>query len=106
MLYEVITKVSVVTNPVSNMKLGNGFAPVPKMMAHGINVCLGTDGPASNNSLSMFHEMNHAALVHKGATLDAKAVTAEEVLAMATKNGAKALGLGDEIGEIKRNNFV
>ncbi len=94
-------KVSVVTNPVSNMKLGNGFAPVPKMMAHGINVCLGTDGPASNNSLSMFHEMNHAALVHKGATLDAKAVTAEEVLAMATKNGAKALGLGDEIGEIK-----
>ncbi len=94
-------KVSVVSNPVSNMKLGNGFAPVPKMMNHGINVCLGTDGPASNNSLSMFHEMNHAALIHKGATLDAKAITAPQVLAMATKNGASALGLENITGEIK-----
>lgn len=51
-------QVSVVTNPASNMKLGNGFAPVAKMLEKGINVCLGTDGAASNNSLNMFHELN------------------------------------------------
>ena len=49
--------VSVVTNPASNMKLGNGFAPVPEMLASGVRVCLGTDGAASNNSLNLFHEM-------------------------------------------------
>ena len=60
--------VSVVTNPASNMKLGNGFAPVPEMMDAGINVCLGTDGAASNNTLNMFHEMSLLTLIHKGNT--------------------------------------
>lgn len=58
--------VSVVTNPASNMKLGNGFAPVPEMLEKGINVCIGTDGAASNNSLNLFHEMSLLALIHKG----------------------------------------
>ena len=85
--------VSVVTNPASNMKLGNGFAPVPELMAAGVNVCLGTDGAASNNAQNMFREMNLLALIHKGTHDTPQCVSADEVLAMATRNGAKALGL-------------
>ena len=85
--------VSVVTNPASNMKLGNGFAPVPELMAAGINVCLGTDGAASNNAQNMFREMGLLALIHKGTHDTPQCISAEETLAMATRNGAKALGL-------------
>ncbi|MCR4871818.1 MAG: amidohydrolase [Atopobiaceae bacterium] len=85
--------VSVVTNPASNMKLGNGFAPVPELMAAGVNVCLGTDGAASNNAQNMFREMGLLALIHKGTHDTPQCVSADEVLAMATRNGAKALGL-------------
>ena len=85
--------VSVVTNPASNMKLGNGFAPVPEMMAAGINVCLGTDGAASNNAQNMFREMGLLALIHKGTHGTPQCISADEVLDMATRNGAKALGL-------------
>ena len=92
---------SVAINPASNMKLGNGFAPVPKMLEHGVNVCLGTDGAASNNAQNMFREMNLAALVYKGATMEAQAVSSEDVLAFATKNAAKALGFEGMLGEIK-----
>lgn len=93
--------VSVVTNPASNMKLGNGFAPVAKMLEKGINVCLGTDGAASNNSLNMFHEMNLLALIHKGTAKVPQCVSAKEAIQIATINGAKALGLGDQIGSIE-----
>lgn len=93
--------VSVVINPASNMKLGNGFAPVPAMLEHGINVCIGTDGAASNNSLNLFHEMNLAALVYKGAAANAQVVSAAEVLSFATKNAAKALGFEGVLGEVK-----
>lgn len=93
--------VSVVTNPASNMKLGNGFAPVPEMMEKGINVCIGTDGAASNNSLNMFHEMNLCALIHKGTHKTPQCVGAKEVFKMATINGAKALGLEKEIGSLE-----
>lgn len=92
---------SVAINPASNMKLGNGFAPVPKMLEHGVNVCLGTDGAASNNAQNMFREMNLAALVYKGAAMEAQAVSSEDVLAFATKNAAKALGFEGMLGEIK-----
>ncbi len=92
--------VSVVTNPASNMKLGNGFAPVPEMMEAGINVCLGTDGAASNNTLNMFHEMSLLALIHKGTHKTPVCIGARETLKMATVNGAKALGL-DKVGELK-----
>ena len=85
--------VSVVTNPASNMKLGNGFAPVPELVDAGINVCLGTDGAASNNAQNMFREMSLLALIHKGTHDVPQCVSADETLAMATRNAAKALGL-------------
>lgn len=85
--------VSVVTNPASNMKLGNGFAPVPELIKRGVNVCLGTDGAASNNSLNMFSEMRLLSLIHKGANQLAQCVSARESLLAATRNGAAALGL-------------
>lgn len=94
-------QVSVITNPASNMKLGNGFAPVPDMLKKGINVCIGTDGAASNNSLNMFHEMNLLGLIHKGAREKADCVSAREIFRMATLNGAKALGMEQKTGSIE-----
>ncbi|MCD8125080.1 MAG: amidohydrolase [Lachnospiraceae bacterium] len=92
--------VSVATNPASNMKLGNGFAPVPRMLWEGIRVCLGTDGAASNNGLNLFREMGLVTLIHKGVQQDAVSVSSAEALKMATKWGAEALGLGAVCGEI------
>ena len=85
--------VSVATNPISNMKLGNGFAPIPKLQKAGVNICIGTDGAASNNALNMFREMGVLSLIHKGVNEDAQSVSAVDVLNFATVNGAKALGL-------------
>ena len=93
--------VNVAICPKSNMKLGNGFAPVKKMLDAGLNVCMGTDGCGSNNSLNMFQEMNAAALVYKGANQQAQCVSAGDVLKMATVNGAKALGREGDLGEIR-----
>lgn len=93
--------VSVAINPKSNMKLGNGFAPVQKFLDAGINVCLGTDGCGSNNCLNLFQEMNAAALVYKGANQKAQCVDAADVLKMATVNGAKAIGREGELGVIR-----
>ena len=93
--------VSVAVNSKSNMKLGNGFAPVKSFLDAGINVCLGTDGCGSNNSLNMFQEMNAAALAYKGANRQAQCVDAADVLRMATMNGAKAIGHKDDLGVIK-----
>lgn len=92
--------VSVATNPVSNLKLANGVAPVPKMLKAGINVALGTDGAASNNTLNMFRDLGLLSVLHKGVTGDPQAVTAREAFEIATKNGAKALGLSG-VGEIR-----
>lgn len=86
-------------NPISNMKLGNGFAPVLKMLENDINICIGTDSAASNNSLNLFSDMNATALIHKGTNEDAQAVNAFEVFKAATINGAKALCLNT--GQIK-----
>ncbi len=91
--------VSVATNPVSNLKLGNGAAPVPKLLSAGVNVALGTDGAASNNALNLFRELGFVALLHKGLTGDTTAVPAARALKMATVNGARALGLSG-CGEI------
>ena len=93
--------VSVVTNPASNMKLGNGFAPIAKMLEKGVNVCLGTDGAASNNCLNMFHELSLLTLIHKGTGKTPQCVSAKEGFRIATINGAKALGLEKEIGSIE-----
>lgn len=92
--------VSVVTNPASNMKLGNGFAPVPDMLDAGVNVCLGTDGAASNNAQNMFREMGLLTLIHKGVRQNAVSVSATDALKMSTVRGARALGFGDSLGEI------
>jgi 5-methylthioadenosine/S-adenosylhomocysteine deaminase len=92
--------VSVATNPVSNLKLANGVAPVPKLMASGVNVALGTDGASSNNTLNMFKDLSVLSILHKGMTGDPQAVTAREALGIATKNGAQALGL-QNVGEIR-----
>ena len=92
--------VSVVSDPASNMKLGNGFAPVPQMLKAGVNVCLGTDGPASNNALNLFRDMTMMALVHKGLNQDPTELSAQTALAFATVNAAKALGRGHELGQV------
>jgi len=86
--------------PESNLKLASGFCPVARCIAAGINVALGTDGAASNNDLDMFGEMRTAALLGKAVAGDASAVPAMTALRMATINGAKALGLENEIGSL------
>ena len=87
--------VSVIHNPTSNMKLGSGFAPVPELLAEGINVALGTDGAASNNNLNMLEELHLAAILHNGYRHDAAILPAAQVLDMATINGAKLQGRDD-----------
>lgn len=86
---------SVVTNPGSNTKLASGIAPISDYLAKGINVAIGTDGPASNNCLDMFREMFLVTGLAKLREQDASAVDAWEVLKMATVNGSKAMGLPD-----------
>jgi 5-methylthioadenosine/S-adenosylhomocysteine deaminase len=90
----------VVHCPASNMKLGSGIAPVAALAAKGINLALGTDGPASNNRLDLFGEMRLAALLAKVAALDAAAWPAHEVLEAATLGGARALGLDRTLGSL------
>ncbi len=87
--------------PESNLKLASGFCPLQKLLAAGVNVALGTDGAASNNDLDLFGEMRTAALLAKGVARDARAADAATVLRMATLNGARALGLGDETGSLE-----
>ena len=84
---------NVITNPASNLKLASGIAPIQAMLQRNMNICLGTDGPASNNCLDMFREMFLVTGLAKYKTSDASAVDAYEVLKMATVNGAKALNL-------------
>ena len=88
-------------NPCSNMFLASGVPPVPAMLAAGLTIGLGSDGPASSNNHSLFQAMKMAALIQKGAHRDATIITAEKVLEMATIDGAAALGLGDLIGSIE-----
>ncbi|MCL2580576.1 MAG: amidohydrolase [Oscillospiraceae bacterium] len=87
--------VSPVHCPSSNLKLGNGFAPAPRLLNEGVNLCLGTDGCASNNNLNMFEEMHLAALIHKGDSQNPQVLPASQVVRMATENGGKALGFSD-----------
>jgi len=93
--------VTIAHNPLSNLKLASGLAPVQKMKAAGVNVALGTDGVSSNNSHDLFEEMKMASLLQKYATSDPTALPAYEALQMATANGAKAQGRGHESGMIK-----
>jgi len=95
-------KVGVVHCPESNMMLSSGVAPVIAMQRLGVDVGLGTDGPAgSNNNLDMVEEMASAARLQKVSRNDPKALTAREVLEMATIDGARVLGLADKIGTLE-----
>lgn len=84
--------VACVHNPVSNLKLGSGVAWIPAMKAAGVPIALGTDGVSSNNNQDMFEEMKFVAVLHNGVTRDPLALLPQDVLAMATREGAKALG--------------
>lgn len=88
-------------NVCSNQYLSSGVADVPKMLRNGITVSLGVDGAASNNAQDMVELMKFTALQHKVATRDPLAMTAEKVLEMATIDGARALGMEDEIGSLE-----
>jgi 5-methylthioadenosine/S-adenosylhomocysteine deaminase len=88
-------------NPSSNLKLASGFAPVKKMLEAGLNVGIGTDGPASNNDLDMFEEIRLAAFLSKGHTGDPTALPASSVLSMSTRLGAKALHIGEITGSLE-----
>jgi 5-methylthioadenosine/S-adenosylhomocysteine deaminase len=93
--------VGVSHNPESNMKLASGTAPVVQMRAAGIPVGLGTDGAASNNDLDMFEAMRQSAFLHKLQTRDPRTMPAKTVLAMATIEGARALGLASSVGSLE-----
>ncbi len=88
-------------NPSSNLKLASGFAPVTKMLEIGVNVGIGTDGPASNNDLDMFEEVRLASFAAKASSNDPTALPAVTALLMATRLGAQALHLGDITGSIE-----
>ena len=88
-------------NPSSNLKLASGFAPVTEMLETGLNVGIGTDGPASNNDLDMFEEVRLASFIAKAITTDPTALPAKTALAMATRIGAHALHIGDITGSLE-----
>jgi len=93
-------EVAVSHNPASNLKLGSGVAPVPAMLAAGIKVGIGTDGPASNNTLDLLRDTQLAALLHKGTSGQPTVIPAAQAIAMATIGGARVLGLDDRIGTL------
>ena len=87
--------VSPIHNPTSNMKLGSGFAPIQRMLDLGLNVALGTDGAASNNNLNLMEELHLAAVLHNGYHRDPTILKPAQLLAMATRSGAKLQGRED-----------
>lgn len=93
-------RVHVVHCPSSNLKLASGFCPTRDLLAAGVNVCIGTDGAASNNTLDLFSEARLAALVAKGGSGDPTALSAHAALRLATLAGAEALGLSERIGSL------
>jgi 5-methylthioadenosine/S-adenosylhomocysteine deaminase len=93
--------VNVIHCPESNLKLGNGICPVARLLDHGINVALGTDGAASNNNLDLLAEARTAALLAKGYATDPCVLNAFETLELLTIDAAKALGQSDRLGSIE-----
>ena len=84
--------ISAIHNPISNLKLGSGIAPIPAMKKAGVNVCLGTDGVSSNNCTDFFSDLKFAAILHNGAGCDPLALLPADALRMATRDGGAALG--------------
>ena len=91
----------IVHNPISNQKLGSGIADVRRLRRNGINVALGTDGQGSTNTLDMFEEIKSAAYLQKVIYNNATAISAEEVMKMATIEGARVLGIDSEVGSLE-----
>lgn len=91
----------IIHNPISNQKLGSGFADIRKLRLNGINVALGTDGQGSTNTLDMFEEIKSAAYIQKALYNSATAISGEDVLRMATIEGAKVLGIDSEVGSLE-----
>lgn len=94
-------RVNCVHCPSSNLKLADGIMPVSRLLKANVNVCLGTDGAASANSLNLFNEMRNTILLQRGINLNPTFPNAREALLMATRNGAKALGLEETVGSIE-----
>ncbi|MCU0496414.1 MAG: amidohydrolase family protein [Anaerolineae bacterium] len=93
-------------NPAANLKLSSGIAQVTKMLEIGVTVGIGTDGPASNNDLDMFEEMRLAAMLAKTQTYDPTALPAKQALLMATRQGAKVLGLDKVTGSLEVGKYA
>ncbi len=93
-------RAGVAHNPSSNLKLASGFAPISKMLELGLNVGIGTDGPASNNDLDMFEEVRLTAFLAKTVSNDPTSLPAPQALAMATRIGAQAMHIGDITGSL------
>lgn len=96
------TDTKVAHNPLTNLSLGSGFAPVPTMVNYGITVGMGTDNPSANDLVNPLSDLRVATLIQKAARLDAGALTAEQTLEMVTMGGARAIGREDELGSIER----
>ena len=97
---------SVIHCPTSNLKLGSGVADIETLQKHNINVCIGTDGSASNNKQDVLHDMQLASLLAKGLKKNPAIMDAKTSLEMVTINGAKALGLEDHIGSIEKGKYA
>jgi len=93
--------VSVVYCPTSDAKIASGFAPVDRMIGKGLNMCIGTDGGASNNNMDMLEEMHIGSIIAKGASKNPSIMNATETIKMATLNGAKALGIDHAVGSLE-----
>ena len=95
------TKTNVSHQPLANMILGDGIAPIPELLSRGVNVGIGVDGAASNNNQDMVESLKATALLHRVHTLDAGVLSAYDVLKMGTMGSAKCLGLDQEIGSLE-----
>lgn len=103
------TATNIVHNPTSNAKLADGIAPIPELLSKGVNVCIGSDGAPCNNTHDLFRDMHLAGIIHKAKTQDSSILPSEQVLEMATINGARALGLDKDVGSLevgKKADFV
>lgn len=87
--------------PVSNLKLGDGVAPIPQMLQAGVHVTLGTDGPASSNDLDLWKVLRVAAILHRGVHEEPTLTPARQILRMVTIEAASALGMEDRIGSLQ-----
>lgn len=95
------TETRVAHNPLTNLALGSGIAPVPDLLSAGVTVGLGTDNTSGSDTVNMLNDLRFAALIHKGARRDPGAITAKKVLEMATIDAARAIGREDDLGSLE-----